>query len=308
MRGGLSAVGRANAARVSYGSEHDTWSGLRGAARRPARHPTEHITITVVLYNVVAGGVPSEGDVAAAVDDLEALYAACKAGARVHVPYANAPMTPHVPKSVPISPTPTVTNPFMPKPMPAPPDVTNGSSFPEPLPPPLPAGAVPIAPFADVLSPKAAFSSLPLTYASFLYVHELARALLAKPAATRGELSEAFALFRFANEIHTQCTIAPSPTALYNLACCASRMASLMQQAPLAAPFAPLEPPIGVLGRQTAEQCLDAGVAWLRAAAAAGYAEHQHMQIDGDLVALRTQRAPKFHTALQLAQAVAAGA
>merc|ERR550537_1369064 len=68
-------VGSACAARVSRGSEFDTWKGL--TAKTPKRNPAEHVTCTVVIYNAVAGGVPSEADVIAAIDDLEQLYAAC---------------------------------------------------------------------------------------------------------------------------------------------------------------------------------------------------------------------------------------
>merc|ERR1712085_111085 len=68
-------VGTSNAARVSRGSEHDVWDGLK--VKNPERHPSEHVTITVVMYHMVAGGVPSTRDVVAAIDDLEALYAAC---------------------------------------------------------------------------------------------------------------------------------------------------------------------------------------------------------------------------------------
>ena len=46
--------------------------------KEPKRHPSEHITVTVVVYHVVEGGVPSEEDVLAAIDDLEALYASCE--------------------------------------------------------------------------------------------------------------------------------------------------------------------------------------------------------------------------------------
>lgn len=69
------SVGSASAARVSRGTEFDTWKGL--TAKTPKRNPTEHVTCTVVIYNVVSGGVPSEADVIAAIDDLEQLYAAC---------------------------------------------------------------------------------------------------------------------------------------------------------------------------------------------------------------------------------------
>ena len=42
-------------------------------------HPSEHVTITVVIYNTCAGGVPTAADVCAAVDDMEGLYASCMA-------------------------------------------------------------------------------------------------------------------------------------------------------------------------------------------------------------------------------------
>jgi len=65
--------GKANAARVSRGTEVDMWHGL--SVKVPERNRSEHITVTVVIYNTVAGGVPSAEDVEAAVDDMEALYA-----------------------------------------------------------------------------------------------------------------------------------------------------------------------------------------------------------------------------------------
>merc|ERR1719160_1352128 len=68
-------IGSACAARVSRGTEVDTWKGL--SVKEPKRHPNEHVTCTVVIYNAISGGVPSEADVVAAIDDLEQLYAAC---------------------------------------------------------------------------------------------------------------------------------------------------------------------------------------------------------------------------------------
>lgn len=67
--------GKSTAARVSRGSEVDTWKGL--TVQEPQRNEAEHITVTVVIYNTVAGGVPSEDDVAAAVSDMEELYSKC---------------------------------------------------------------------------------------------------------------------------------------------------------------------------------------------------------------------------------------
>eukprot|EP00913_Durusdinium_trenchii_P030067 g28176.t1 len=52
--------GKSSAARVSRGSEVDIWPGL--TVQSPQRHPAEHVTVTVQLYHVVVGGVPSEED------------------------------------------------------------------------------------------------------------------------------------------------------------------------------------------------------------------------------------------------------
>jgi huntingtin len=67
--------GKANAARVSRGSQFDTWDGL--SLKAPKRDAGQHATVTVVIYNTVAGGVPEVEDVLAAIADMEALYAAC---------------------------------------------------------------------------------------------------------------------------------------------------------------------------------------------------------------------------------------
>ena len=50
------------------------------------RHAAECCTGTVVLYNTVAGGVPTEEDVVAAIDDMEKLYDACSAKGRLADP------------------------------------------------------------------------------------------------------------------------------------------------------------------------------------------------------------------------------
>jgi huntingtin len=66
---------KASAARVSRGSQADTWQGL--SVKAPKRDARQHVTVTVVIYNTVAGGVPSPEDVAAAIADMDALYASC---------------------------------------------------------------------------------------------------------------------------------------------------------------------------------------------------------------------------------------
>jgi len=296
----LSPTGIANAARVSYGSEHDVWSGLTGYLKTPVRHESEHITITVVLYNVVAGGVPSEADVAAAIDDLERLYAACAADRRAAIAFANAPVaSPWAPATAdPALAVTSTPNPFLP-PLPRPAAVLGGSCFPRPNPPPLPIGSVPAKPFSDVPSDVLSHH-LPRTYEGFMYVHELGMHLLTQPTATHAQLSEAFALFRLASEIHTQYAGVPSPSALYNLACCCSRSATLTGQSQTS-PTGP-----GILCR-TAEECVDMACLWLRVAIASGYHDHAHLKADGDLHAVRAARAGKFATAVQMAEALATG-
>eukprot|EP00435_Cladocopium_sp_Y103_P076041 s5_g74.t1 len=76
-----STRGRSSAARVSRGTEHDVWPGL--SVKSPKRKSDEHVTITVVMYHALRGGVPCTEDVTAAIDDLEALYAACSANGRL---------------------------------------------------------------------------------------------------------------------------------------------------------------------------------------------------------------------------------
>lgn len=65
-------IGKSSAARVSRGSEVDTWSGI--TVNEPKRHPHEHVTATVVMYYTCSGGVPAAEEVKSAIDDLEELY------------------------------------------------------------------------------------------------------------------------------------------------------------------------------------------------------------------------------------------
>merc|ERR1719498_1360074 len=62
-------IGTANAARISRGTKVDTWSGLN--IKSPKRNKNEHITCTIVIYNTITDGVPSENDITAAIDDME---------------------------------------------------------------------------------------------------------------------------------------------------------------------------------------------------------------------------------------------
>jgi 14-3-3 protein epsilon len=80
-------VGTACAARVSKGSEFDVWDGL--AVKVPQRNAAEHITCTIVTYNLVSGGAPSQEDIVAAIEDLEHLYASCTDSGRLAEPKFN---------------------------------------------------------------------------------------------------------------------------------------------------------------------------------------------------------------------------
>ena len=102
--GGGSAVGEANAARVSVGSRVANDVGdhqLRvinpdsKETETLVRHPNEHITITVIFYYTVKGGVPSKQDVARAIDDLESMYRATNSArlADETMDYMKAPLS-----------------------------------------------------------------------------------------------------------------------------------------------------------------------------------------------------------------------
>merc|ERR1719450_1190831 len=121
---GAKKRGVANAARVSRGSEFDVWPGL--TVREPTRHRSEHVTITVVLYNTVAGGVPTEDDVQAAVDDLEQLYASCGAAGRLADPAFDFMKEELTVKDVVDITTKVVTQPYAPPPA----EVVGASVFP----------------------------------------------------------------------------------------------------------------------------------------------------------------------------------
>ncbi len=73
--------GFSRAARVSHGDYHGPYGGISVTA--PKRNTAEHVTVTCVLYNTVAGGVPSPEDCKAAVEDMEKLYAACSDSGRL---------------------------------------------------------------------------------------------------------------------------------------------------------------------------------------------------------------------------------
>lgn len=68
--------GISSAARVSKGSVASE-RAVEVDVNNYKRSDTEHITITVILYHVVKGGLPTQEDVIAAVTELDNLYASC---------------------------------------------------------------------------------------------------------------------------------------------------------------------------------------------------------------------------------------
>jgi hypothetical protein len=70
-RHGLSSAGRLSRGSVASGSAKEV------DVLKMTRSPTEHITITIMLYHVVKGGIPSKEDVIAAVTELDKLYSEC---------------------------------------------------------------------------------------------------------------------------------------------------------------------------------------------------------------------------------------
>ncbi len=76
-KSGRRGGGTSSVARVSKGSLYDSnWKGVAKPIFK--RHDDQRATVTVTVYYAVVGGVPSEEDVKAAIDDLNALYASCR--------------------------------------------------------------------------------------------------------------------------------------------------------------------------------------------------------------------------------------
>ena len=134
----------------------------------------------------------------------------------------------------------------------------------------------------------------PASGATFRYVHDgLGQTRLA--AQELSSVKSALALFRAANELHAHLTGAPSPSALYNMACCESR---LHEGGAFARSVA--------FSSAGASEPLDRAATWLHLACAAGFRETALMQTDPDIAAVRAHRPQKFALALQIAAATAA--
>lgn len=68
-------IGVSSAARVSIGSDVGKLGDF--VQKSPVRNPNEHITLTIIIYYTVQGGIPSEHEIRAAIDDMENLYESC---------------------------------------------------------------------------------------------------------------------------------------------------------------------------------------------------------------------------------------
>ena len=285
-----------SAARVSIGSKHDEWDGLATKGRTLSRHPTERVTVTVVIYNAVAGGVPSEADVVAAIDDMENLYQACAGGhGRLAESKFDAFKNSGGGNGQPMSAAkPFATMATQPQ------QVVNGSFFPMPL-QPLPAptpfkgswpagtpGVVYCNMPPTVSAALRAYGSVPETNEGIAHLHDRVALVWLGGGIAGGMLSEAYHTFRAINEFHVNITGLPHNTALYNIACCVA--------------IATRDDPSGILvssgmlGRnagfsfgaieQLKARGLEVAISWLRQAKAAGYANESHMNSDPDLSAL----------------------
>ena len=77
--------GVSSSARISKGTVHGSYTKINIPDFK--RDDSQHITITVILYNTVVGGVPTKDDVVAAVTELESLYADLKQSRLSETPF-----------------------------------------------------------------------------------------------------------------------------------------------------------------------------------------------------------------------------
>jgi len=311
----------ANAARVTVGSQEDTWAGL--TAKKPKRHPSQRITVTVVLYNIIPRTFPSEADIFSAIDDMERLYQSCAATGHRTAPafgFSNFPTpTPGF-----VSPVPVADFAALPSPGYHAPPATLSAT-------PLSAPAVPVPPAVST-SPRtnaiglaqgpvsafhvqgreparitSAVRHVPLNDQGFIYFHDtVGLAWLQQPPSNSATcLVEAFHAFRLADDIHIHTYGVPSATAAYNMACCLSRIArdhpTLVDQI--------RSRPTATGGLETGTTAgdfepsrtaaLDLALHWLRIAVACGYLNVAHAQTDCDLSLVRECRHAQFQQVIQ---------
>jgi len=284
-------VGTSSAARVSIGSKHDDWAGLAVKGRQLKRHPTERVTVTVVIYNAVAGGVPSEADVVAAIDDMEQLYASTTGGSGRLVDCAFDVFKNGGSSSSSSPPTP-------------PPPVMNASQFPTagPLPPPAPFVRPPGGGTAGAEAKMTAHKNAPdvvkevvdgkvdESESGFSYVHDTLALPWLQAGVGGGRIGEAYHAFRVANDIHMSMKGLSSATTLYNIACCLAVAArddptGVLRSSGMLGEAAKSQNHDSFVGLR--DRGLAASLQWLKQARAAGYSNISHMNSDPDLSELR---------------------
>jgi len=293
--------GEANAARVSVGTFHDHWTGL--TVKDPDRHPSEHITITVVLYNTVTGGVPTEFDIISAIDDMENLYASClTAGHRADTKFdfANSQLTQ-----------------VQPPPIPGP--VTGFTTFPGSAVSSLPTILLPVPapPQWDLTSVQCfsvegreparittAIKNLPMNEDGFRYLHDSVGLVWLQQTVHGTSLVEALQAFHLSNELHTKLHGAPNSAALYNISCCFALMArdnpALLNQARIQGTTSAF----GDSFDNLRNQALELSLFWLRLAIAGGYCNFAHLQSDPDLGILLANRQNELQKILNIAKLI----
>jgi len=306
----ISRQGSSNAARVSRGSEEDVWGGL--SVKTPARHEAEHVTATIVIYNTVAGGVPSAQDVKAAIDDMESLYANCGWSGKLTDSGASF-MKAAPPVSGGLFGAANAVG--------FPGAVSNASSFP-PLATTPGAAASTYHPLSKLPSNiqnsvQHHLNAAGVTDASILQLHDsLALPMLSKGAAG-GQLSEAFTLFQVANQLNTQLHGVCYGPACYNMACCLCVAARENQLAVLQRMLVPQSnsslnalTPLASPSNLPAliEKALDAAARWVLTAVSFGWHNTAHLASDPDLSLLRERRPQLMSTAQSLASELAAAA
>lgn len=278
-------TGVANAARVSRGSEVDIWNGL--GLKSPARDPSQHVTVTVVIYNTVAGGVPSDVDVKAAIDDMELLYRACGWSGRLtdtgtvdFMKTANDKAFPGLPTAV-----------------------SNANTFPTqpPAPPQALFGDQLFAPLQKLsLETCNLVKSLPLKDESHEYLHDTVAIPMLAAGAAGGKLGEAFHIFQLVNDFTTQLHGVGHGAACYNMACCLSLAAQHLQQPALQAMLNCTAPSMISPSSAMVVTALDTALRWFLASAAFGWCKEQHCGTDPDIAFLRENRPEGFNVGLQV--------
>jgi len=314
-------TGTANAARVSVGSQEDTWAGL--AAKKPKRHPSQRITVTVVLYNTIPRAFPSEADIVSAIDDMERLYQSCAATDHRAAPafaFSNFPTpTPGF-----VSPVPVADFAALPSPghhiPPAPPAAMPPSTPAVPVPPDVSTSPRttatrvaqdPVSTFhvqgREPARITSAVRNVPLNDEGFIYFHDtVGLAWLQQPRSNSATcLVEAFHAFRLADDIHVHTHGVPSATAAYNMACCLARIAR--DHPTLVDQIRPRPNAKGSLETGTTAgdiepsrtAALNLALHWLWIAVACGYFHVAHAQADCDLSLVRECRHAQFQKVLQ---------